>query len=103
MIYQTEKTLGELGDKVSAEDKTKIEAKLEEVKNIKDSDDLEGIKKAVEELTQEFYAVSSKLYQEAGAQPGAEGFDPNNMGGAGQEAPKDDNVVDADFKVDEDK
>lgn len=103
MIYQTEKTLTELGDKVSAEDKTKIEAKLEEVKNIKDSDDLEGIKKAVEELTQEFYAVSSKLYQEAGAQPGAEGFDPNNMGGAGQEAPKDDNVVDADFKVDEDK
>ena len=58
----------------------------------------------MEELTQEFYAVSSKIYQAAGAQgqPGAEGFDPNNMGGANQE-PHDDNVVDADFKVDEDK
>ena len=104
VVYQTEKTLTELGDKVSAEDKSKIEAKLEEVKKIKDGDDIEAIKKATEELTQEFYAVSSKIYQAAGA-PGAEGFDPNNMGaGANQnEAPKDDNVVDADFKVDEDK
>ncbi len=103
-IYQTEKTLGELGDKVDAADKSKIEAKIEELKKIKDSDDLEAIKKAMEELTQEFYAVSSKIYQAAGAQgqPGAEGFDPNNMGGANQE-PHDDNVVDADFKVDEDK
>ena len=105
LIYQTEKTLTELGDKVSAEDKAKIEAKVEEVKKIKDGDDIEAIKKATEELTQEFYAVSSKIYQEAGAQgaPGAEGFDPNNMGANQGEAPKDDNVVDADFKVDEDK
>ncbi|MBD7909796.1 molecular chaperone DnaK [Clostridium cibarium] len=104
VIYQTEKTLGELGDKVSAEDKAKVEAKLEEVKKVKDGEDLEAIKKAVEELTQEFYAISSKLYADAGAQPGAEGFDPNNMGGANQgAAPKDENVVDADFKVDEDK
>jgi len=103
-IYQTEKTLGELGDKVDAADKSKIEAKIEELKKVKESDDVEAIKKAMEELTQEFYAVSSKIYQAAGAQgqPGAEGFDPNNMGGA-NEAPHDDNVVDADFKVDEDK
>ena len=94
-----------LGDKVSADDKAKVTAKLEEVKKIKDSDDIEGIKKAIDELTQEFYAISSKIYQEAGAQPGAEGFDPNNMGGAQgtNEAPHDDNVVDADFKVEDDK
>ena len=59
----------------------------------------------MEELTQEFYAISSKMYADAkcrGAQ-GA-GFDPNNMGGAGtSEAPHDDNVVDADFEVKEDK
>ncbi|BFK81891.1 molecular chaperone DnaK [Clostridium baratii] len=105
VVYQTEKTLEELGDKVSAEDKAKVTAKLEEVKKIKDSDDIEGIKKAIDELTQEFYAISSKIYQEAGAQPGAEGFDPNNMGGAQgtNEAPHDDNVVDADFKVEDDK
>jgi molecular chaperone DnaK len=104
VIYQTEKTLGELGEKVSAEDKAKVEAKLEEVKKIKDGEDLEAIKKAIDDLNQEFYAISSKLYADAGAQPGAEGFDPNNMGGANQgSAPKDENVVDADFKVDEDK
>ncbi|GAA0072823.1 molecular chaperone DnaK [Clostridium sardiniense] len=106
VVYQTEKTLEELGDKVSADDKAKVQAKLEEVKKIKDGDDIEGIKKAIEELTQEFYAISSKIYQEAGAQqPGAEGFDPNNMGGAQgtNEAPHDDNVVDADFKVEDDK
>ncbi|MEQ8155787.1 MAG: molecular chaperone DnaK [Clostridiaceae bacterium] len=102
VVYQTEKTLKELGDKVSAEDKGKIEAKLEEVKKIKDGDDLEAIKKATEELTQEFYAVSSKIYQDANQ--GGQGFDPNNMGGnAGAHEPKDDNVVDADFKVDDDK
>ena len=106
VVYQTEKTLSELGDKVSAEDKAKVEAKLEEVKKIKDGEDLEAIKKAIEELTQEFYAISSKIYADANAN-GAQGagFDPNNMGanpGAGS-APHDDNVVDADFKVDEDK
>lgn len=108
VVYQTEKTLEELGDKVSADDKAKVQAKLEEVKKIKDSDDLEGIKKAIDELTQEFYAISSKIYQEAGAQQGAQGqgFDPNNMGGAQRNqgsAPHDDNVVDADFKVEDDK
>ena len=105
VVYQTEKTLEELGDKVSADDKAKVQAKLEEVKKIKDGDDIEAIKKAIEELTQEFYAISSKIYQEAGAQPGAQGFDPNNMGGAQgtNEAPHDDNVVDADFKVEDDK
>ncbi|WP_099313797.1 molecular chaperone DnaK [Clostridium paraputrificum] len=106
VVYQTEKTLNELGDKVSAEDKAKIEAKLEEVKKIKDGEDLEAIKKAMDELTQEFYAVSSKIYADANANGAAgAGFDPNNIGGnpgAGS-APHDDNVVDADFKVDEDK
>ncbi|MDU5208359.1 MAG: molecular chaperone DnaK [Clostridium sp.] len=106
VVYQTEKTLNELGDKVSAEDKAKIEAKLEEVKKIKDGEDLEAIKKAMDDLTQEFYAVSSKIYADANANGAAgAGFDPNNMGGnpgAGS-APHDDNVVDADFKVDEDK
>lgn len=100
VVYQTEKALSDLGDKVSAEDKSKIQAKLEEVKKIKDGDDLEAIKKATDELTQEFYAVSSKIYQDANAQ--GQGFDPNNMG-ANQGAAQDDNVVDADFKVEDDK
>ena len=102
-IYQLEKTLGELGDKVDAADKSNIEAKIEELKKVKDSDDIEAVKKAMEEANQAFYAVSQKIYQQAGAQPGAEGFDPNMGAQGGAAGPQDDNVVDADFKVDDDK
>lgn len=104
VAYQTQKTLEELGDKVSPEDKAKVEAKLEELNKIKDGDDTEAIKKTMEELTQEFYAISSKVYADANANGGANaGFDPNNMGGANQGTAHDDNVVDADFEVKEDK
>jgi molecular chaperone DnaK len=104
MVYQSEKTLKDLGDKVSAEDKAKIEDKIKAVNAVKDGTDIEAIKKATEELTNEFYAVSSKMYQANGGAEGA-GFDPNNMGGANAQgsAPHDDNVVDADFKVEDDK
>ena len=102
-IYQLEKTLGELGDKVDAADKSNIEAKIEELKKVKDSDDIEAVKKAMEEANQAFYAVSQKIYQQAGAQPGAAGFDPNMGAQGGAAGPQDDNVVDADFKVDDDK
>lgn len=104
-VYQTEKTLNELGDKVSAEEKSEIEAKIEAVKKVKDGEDIEAIKKAMEELTQAFYKVSEKLYQQNGGEQG-QGFDPNNMGGANQGASNgnnDDNVVDADFEVQDDK
>ena len=51
VVYQTEKTLNELGDKVSAEDeKLEIEAKLDEVKKVKDGEDLEAIKNAMEDI-----------------------------------------------------
>jgi len=98
IVYQTEKTLKELGDKVSGEDKSNVEAKLEDLKKVKDGEDIEAIKKATEDLTQEFYKVSSKMYQAAGADAGAAGAqEPQH------EEKKDDNVVDADFKVDDDK
>ena len=106
IVYQTEKTLNELGDKVSAEEKSEIEAKIEEVKKVKDGDDIEAIKKAMEDLTQAFYKISEKLYQQNGGAQG-QGFDPNNMGGAnagtGAANSNDDNVVDADFEVQDDK
>ncbi|WP_142414544.1 molecular chaperone DnaK [Hathewaya massiliensis] len=106
MAYQTENTLKELGDKVSSEDKSKIEAKLAQLNKVKDGEDLEAIKKATEELTQEFYAVSSKIYQAANPEGAPEGFDPNaqNAGATGSnQGGADDNVVDADYKVDDDK
>ena len=83
--------------------KLDIEDKLEALKKVKDGEDIEAIKKATEELTEAFYAVSTKIYQAEAAQQGQgqdAGFDPNNMGG---NAAHDDNVVDADFKVEEDK
>ena len=101
--YQTAKALEELGDKVSADDKAKVQAKLDELNAVKDGEDLEAIKNAMEELNKEFYAISSKMYGDANGAQGA-GFDPNNMGGAGaQGAANDDNVVDADFEVKDDK
>lgn len=104
VFYQTEKTITDLGDKLSAEDKSKLETKMEALKAVKDGEDIEAIKKAMDELQQEFYAISSKLYQQNPEAAQGAGFDPNNMGGAEQnQAPHDDNVVDADFKVDEDK
>ena len=106
LTYQTEKQLEELGDKISADDKAKITAKLDALKAVKDGEDLEAIKKATEELTQEFYAISSKMYADAQGAAGAQGagFDPNNMGGnANAGAAHDDNVVDADFEVKDEK
>ncbi len=103
-LYQTEKALKDLGDKVEEADKKNVEEKLEALRKVKDGEDLEAIKKATTELTEEFYKISSKLYQQAGAeaQQGAQGADMGgNAQGATQE--KDDNVVDADFKVEDDK
>ncbi len=105
VAYQTAKALEELGDKVSADDKAKVQTKLDELNKVKDGEDLEAIKNAMEELNKEFYAISSKMYADANPN-GAEGagFDPNNMGGAGTNStPNDDNVVDADFEVKDDK
>lgn len=102
LVYQTEKSLTDLGEKVSEEDKKDIEAKLEALKKLKDLDDTEATKKSTEELTEAFYAVTTKIYQaeaeSAKAGEAAQGAD-NEAGNAGN----DDNVVDADYKVEEDK
>ncbi|WP_333887066.1 molecular chaperone DnaK [Clostridium sp.] len=102
VVYQTEKTLKDLGDKVSSEDKKTIEEKAEAVKKVKDGDDLEAIKKATEDLTQTFYGISSKIYSQ-NAQQGADGGANPEGGTTGNTDTKDDNVVDADYKVDDDK
>jgi molecular chaperone DnaK len=100
-VYQCEKTLKDLGDKVSAEDKANIEAKIAAVNAVKDGDDLEAIKKATEELTEALYAVSSKIYQADAAQ-GQAGEAQGAQGEEGGYAERD-NVVDADYKVEDDK
>jgi len=97
IIYQTEKTIKDLGDKVSAEDKTSIEEKVTALKAVKDGEDLEATKKATEELTEVLYGVSSKAYAATAETQGAEGQTSD------ADANHDDNVVDADFKEEDDK
>ncbi|KPU27926.1 molecular chaperone DnaK [Caloranaerobacter sp. TR13] len=101
MVYQTEKILNELGDKVSEDEKSKIKAKLEELKKALEGDNIEEIKKKTEELTNEFHTISQKMYQQASQQYGAQaGQQENNQ----QSEKKDENVVDADYEVvDDDK
>ncbi|MBX4266715.1 molecular chaperone DnaK [Clostridium estertheticum] len=98
LVYQTEKSLTDLADKVSEEDKKDIEAKLEALKKIKDGDDTEATKKSTEELTEAFYAVTTKIYQAE-----AETAKAGEAGQGTDNAEHDDNVVDADYKVEEDK
>jgi molecular chaperone DnaK len=101
MVYQTEKTLSEMGDKIDAADKSEIESKLGALKTALSGTDTETIKKATEELTQAFYKISEKMYQQANPQ-GAQGFDPNAQ--AGGAAPGGQNYYDADYEVvDDDK
>ena len=109
MVYQSEKTLKDLGDKLSSEDKSKIEAEITKVKDALKGSNIEIIKKATETLTQAFYEVSAKIYQQnPGTQGGPGGPNPGaGFGGgadAGQNPGGQDNVYDADYKVvDDDK
>ncbi|MFZ5352898.1 MAG: molecular chaperone DnaK [Bacillota bacterium] len=100
LVYQTEKSLKELGDKLSEEDKSRIEAELNKVKEALKGTDTDAIKASTEELTKVFYEISSKVYQAGGAQQGAPGAE--NAGFGGQEAPNDD-TINPNYKVEDDK
>ena len=90
LVYQSEKTLGELGDKVDQADKDAVQAEVDKVKEALKGTDNEAIKAATEALQQKFYEISAKLYQQANpqGQPGADA--------AGQQG-NNENVYDADF------
>ena len=105
LIYSTEKTLKELGDKVSAEDKAKIEAQIADLKKAMEGTDINMIKTGCEKLTEISYEAFGKIYQQQAAQQGAAGADPNAAQQANQSGDSsDDNVVDADYEVvDDDK
>ena len=107
MVFQTEKTLKDLGDKVSSEDKGKIEAEVSNVKSALAGTDTDVIKEAADRLSQVSYDVFGKVYQEANAQTNAAGggyqAGPQPGADAGS-APREDDVVDADYEVvDDDK
>ncbi|MBQ9841887.1 MAG: molecular chaperone DnaK [Clostridia bacterium] len=73
MVYQSEKTIEEMGDKIDEADKTDLQGKIDALKEALKGEDIEAIKAKQEELTKSFYAVSEKLYQAAAAQAQAEG------------------------------
>lgn len=97
MIFETEKQLNELGDKVTDSEKESINNAKEELKKAVESGDTEEIKKKTEELTNAFYPVSSRIYQEAQQAQQAE-QDSSNAQNAGPNS-QDSNTVDADYEV----
>ena len=103
LVYNTEKTLNDLGDKVSAEEKAKVQAELDNVKKTLEGTDVEAIKSATEKLTQEFYKISEKLYANAGANAAGANVDPNaangNNANGNPNQGNDGTVYDADYKV----
>ena len=102
LLYNSQKTLEQLGDKVSGEEKAKVETEIENVKKALEGSDVENIKQATEKLTTVFYEISEKLYNQTKQQnPDANASQTSEA----QNGPKTDangNVYDADYKVEDD-
>ena len=96
MVYQAEKTLSEMGDKISAEDKSKVQSGIDNLKEKLKGEDTAAIKTATEELQQTFYAVSEKLYQQANPQGAGPDMGGQAAGGANNGGQQ---YYDADYKV----
>lgn len=102
-VYQTEKTLKELGDKVTEQEKKSVEEEIEKLKKVKDDKDAdsEKIRAAIDAVMNKFQPISTRIYQEAAKAQEANKQDTPNESGAEK---KDDNVVDAEYEeVDKDK
>lgn len=105
LVYETEKNVNELGDKLSDDEKTQINQAKDELKEVLENGSVEDIKAKTEALTQHFHTISAKMYEQAQAQGAAGG---QNMGGGTDDSASsesksqksgDDNVVDADYEV----
>ena len=105
LIYNSEKTLNDLGDKISGEEKAKVETEIKNTKKALEGGNTDKIKEATEKLTKVFYEMSEQLYKNANPN-GAQGTDPNatagDAGTAGNEQANNGNVYDADYKVEDD-
>ena len=99
LVYNCQKTLDELGDKISGEEKAKAEAEIENVKKALEGSDTEAIKNATDKLTTVFYSISEKLYSANAA--GAAGAEAAGQT-AGPNVDENGNVYDADYKVEND-
>ena len=96
MVYQTEKAMGEFGDKLTDADKSNVNPKIDALKEALKGSDIEAIKAKKDELQKAFYDVAGRIYQEQGA--AAQAADVQGAGTSQPNSSGDDNVVDADFK-----
>ncbi len=94
MVYQTEKSMSEFGDKVTEDDKAAVNPKIDALKEALKGTDTEAIKSAQDELQKAFYSVAERIYKEQGAQ--AQQTDVQGEGTSGS-SDGGDNVVDADY------
>jgi len=97
LVYQAEKQLAELGDKVSADDKAKVESFTKELKEAIEKDDTETMKSVLEQLQQALYAAGASVYQNAGADGAAAAPGGNGNGASAGAASGADDVIDAEF------
>ena len=97
LVYNSEKTLKDLGDKVSGEEKAKVETEIANVKKALEGTDTENIKQATEKLTTAFYEISEKLYKQASAASGNTGAEANT--GAEGTTDNGETVYDAEYNV----
>ena len=105
LVYNSEKTLNELGDKISGEEKAKIETEIESTKKALETNDTEKIKEATEKLTKVFYEMSEQLYKNANPNATdnvAQAAEDAANAGTDANANSDGNVYDADYKVEDD-
>ena len=107
LVYNSEKTLNDLGDKISGEEKAKVETEIDNTKKALETNDTEKIKEATEKLTKVFYDMSEQLYKNVNPN-GAQGTENNTNPGAGTDGNNaqngdNGNVYDADYKVEDDK
>jgi molecular chaperone DnaK len=97
LIYQAEKQLGELGDKVGAEDKAKVEASAAKLKEAVSKDDFDTMKTELETLQQALYAAGAAVYQQAAGAEAAAGAAPGGNGAGAAGSSSSDDVIDAEF------
>ena len=98
LVHATEKSLKDLEDKVDAETKANVEREIENVNKVKDGEDVEAIKAAVEALTQASHKLAELMYAQASKETPEGGGDGGPEGGAKAKKDDDDDVVDADFE-----
>ena len=98
MVFQCEKSLGEFGDKISADEKSSVQAKIDALKEALKGTDIEAIKAKQKELETEFQGIATKVYQQAAQAQQAAGAQAGpDMGSDGASQDNNDDVIDAEF------